>query len=115
MRVVNRKRQRLRPDDPQDLDFELQEDFLPDGFLKGDIKVDGRRHLIFATDEQFSLLKTAKRWYLDGTFKVVRKPFDNLMSVHAFREARRLCQADTPGICFDVRATNSRLHQGSTG
>ncbi|XP_052277283.1 uncharacterized protein LOC127876247 [Dreissena polymorpha] len=87
MRGVNRKRQRLRLEDPQTIYFELQKDYIPEGFFKGEIRVGGMRHLIFATYEHLRLLKTSLRWYLDGTFKVVRKPFDNLLSVHAF--ARR--------------------------
>ena len=49
-RAANRKRQQLRPKDPLDLDFELEEGHIPDGFFRSGVKVRGRRHLIFATD-----------------------------------------------------------------
>lgn len=51
--------QSSRPADPTTLDFELNEEFIDtvhDGFLKGDISVGQRRHLIFATDAQLQLL-----------------------------------------------------------
>ena len=38
-RVANRHRQKLRPKDPTDLHFQLDEDHIPDGFLRGDITV----------------------------------------------------------------------------
>lgn len=31
-----------------------------------------------------SLLKEAKTWYIDGTFHVIRRPFQQLLSIHAF-------------------------------
>ena len=45
-------RQRLRPADPKDLDFQLMEDCIPEGFFQADVYVKERRHLIFATLEQ---------------------------------------------------------------
>lgn len=62
-RNANRYRQRLRPEEPRDLDLELKEDCLPDGFLRGDVRVKDRRHLIFATKEQLKLLAKTKHWY----------------------------------------------------
>ncbi len=41
-------------------------------------------NLLFATDCMLRLLSAAKTWYIDGTFKVVKAPFTQLMSVHAF-------------------------------
>jgi len=81
-RTANHHRQRLRPTDPLDLDFELEEEHLPAGFLQADLEVRGRRHFIFATEKQLHYL--AKTWYMDGTFKLVRKPFTQLITLNAF-------------------------------
>ena len=83
-RVANRHRQRLRPQDPTDLNFDVEEEHIPDGFLRGDIQVRRRRHLMFATNQQLQHLAQAKSWYIDGTFKLCRHPFNQLMTVNAF-------------------------------
>ena len=57
---ANRLRKKMRPPEPQDLDFQLDEDYIPRGFFKCDVKVDNKRHLIFATDQQLALLSSAK-------------------------------------------------------
>ena len=38
-KAANHLRQRLRPADPVDLEFDLQTDHIPENFLRGDIKV----------------------------------------------------------------------------
>ncbi len=43
-----------------------------------------QRHLIFATRTQLTLLARCRRWYIDGTFKVIAKPFTQLLSIHGF-------------------------------
>src|SRR5664279_3955097 len=84
IRVANRCRQRLRPVAPTDLSFELEVEKLPTNFFRHDVKVKQRRHIIFATDQQLALLAKARRWYIDGTFYVVREPFKQLVTIHAF-------------------------------
>ena len=83
-RAANRLHQKLRPDDPNNLDFDLDEDSVPEGFLQADIRVKDRRHLVFAKDEQLNILCRAKTWYVDGTFKLVRHPFKQLLTINAF-------------------------------
>jgi len=84
VRAANKYRQKERPAAPRDLNFTLERNKLPADFLRDDITVDDRRHIIFATDHQLDLLSRARRWYLDATFWVVRKPFSQLWTVHAF-------------------------------
>ena len=73
---------------------------IPDGFLQKDISVDGQRHLIFGSDLQLSYLSKAKVWYIDGTFKVARDPFIQLLSIHSFvRSGDALKQVP---LCFVV-------------
>lgn len=53
-------------------------------FLVGDVRVDGERHLVFASESQLSVLRRSNRWYMDGTFKICRAPFYQLFTIHAF-------------------------------
>ena len=77
-------RQQLRPEDPRDLNFSVDEDAFPAGFYKGEVRVKERSHLIFATDRQLMQLATSKSWYVDGTFKLVSRPFQQLLSINTF-------------------------------
>ena len=83
-RAANRLCQKLRPEDPKDLQFVLAEDCIPPDFFQADVRVKERRHLIFARKEQLSTLCRAKTWYVDGTFKLVRHPFKQLLTLNAF-------------------------------
>lgn len=83
-RAANLHRQKFRPKDPVTLDFEIERDFIGEDFLLDDIRIDSQRHIIFGTSEQLQQLRQAKRWFMDGTFKLVRKPFYQLSTIHAF-------------------------------
>ena len=83
-RAANRLRQRLRSDDAAELNFQIEEDHIPSDFLQSDLRVKNRRHIVFATSQQLEQLATAKTWYVDGTFKLVRKPFTQLLTINAF-------------------------------
>ena len=68
----------------QNLAFEVNEDHIPEEFLKGDILKHGRRHLIFATEEQLQLLWKAKSWYIDQTFQCCPRKFEQLLTISTF-------------------------------
>ena len=70
--------------EPTSLDFELDENHLPPEFHRADVRVRDRCHLIFATSEQLHQLTKAKTWYIDGTFKLCRHPFSQLLTINAF-------------------------------
>ena len=105
-RAANRLRQRMRPKDPQDCDFDLQTDAIPEGFLRADVRVKDRRHLVFATDKQLQTLADAKFWYVDGTFKVVRHPFTQLLSINAFVKSGE-CAKQVP-LVFVVMSSKKK-------
>jgi hypothetical protein len=49
-RAANRLRQSARPNDPVNLEFDLNHDHIAPNFLRADIRVRERRHLMFAND-----------------------------------------------------------------
>lgn len=55
-------------------------------FLVADQRTTSRRTVVMATPQQLQLLAAAKTWFIDGTFKVVKAPFYQLLSVHSFVE-----------------------------
>ena len=82
-RKTNRKRSALKPRESDELNFELDPDFVH-GFLRADVSTENRRMILFADDNQLSLIQKAKRLYCDGTFRVVKKPFVQLFTIHSF-------------------------------
>ena len=52
--------------------------------MKRGIHVGDKRNLLFATNTQLDALATAKTWYMDGTFMIVRAPFKQFFRIHAF-------------------------------
>lgn len=79
--------------------FFLQIDFsklnVPSTFLLADLKEDHNRTLVFATEEQLELLRSARHLYIDGTFSVVRRPFLQLYTIHAFVK-KNSCSKQVP-------------------
>lgn len=65
--------------------FQIDQRFLGcEDFIQGDVRVENERHILLAAPLQKELLKTAKNWYLDGTFKIIRRLFEQLFSIHGF-------------------------------
>lgn len=52
--------------------------------MKGDIKKHEKHHIILATDQKLAHLSNAKSWYIDGTFKLVKHPFQELFTINTF-------------------------------
>lgn len=78
--------------------LQLDMNHIPQGFLQGDIKHDGQRHVIFMSEVQKKYLAEAQEWFMDGTFKCCREPFKQLMSIHVFiRSGKALKQVP---VCF---------------
>ena len=109
--VANRYRQKKRPDEPSDLSFELNEDHIPENFLQADVKIDGRQHIIFATENMLKLLQKSKTWYIDRTFKVVKAPFTQLLLIHLFVQSGGMHETNSTSLRPDVRKTQKGLQK----
>lgn len=113
-RAANRLRKSSRPKDSTDLEFELNEECLPENFLRADVRAGSKRHLVFATDGQLQQLVRAKTWYLDGTFKLARQPH----SIHTallskcIRAVWCVHEAVASCICPDVWQEKEILQEG---
>ena len=76
---------------------------MPADFLWADVRVKERRHLILATKPQLEQLAKVKSWYMDATFKLVRKPFTHSAVKHQrVCEVGTVCQTGSLSVCFDV-------------
>jgi hypothetical protein len=91
VRVANRLRQKLRTQEVAsalgntNMEFNNVETPAParDAFVRSDIHVDGKQHLIFASDKMLQVLCKSKTWYMNGVFKSVEEPFIQLLTVRA--------------------------------
>ena len=81
---INKKRSVGRPRDVTGISFEINMDHIPENFLRHDINQNNARHLIFMTEKQLEIMSTSKVWYLDGTFRIINRPFQQLFGIHCF-------------------------------
>ena len=51
-------------------------------FFHKEVKVKKARHFIFFTKAQLIYMSEAHAWYIDGTFKIVRDPMKQLLTIH---------------------------------
>ena len=91
IRAVGRSRVGSRPTNPSkdDKTFKIAEDFLPVDFLRKVVEVPSlngilERHLIFISALMLYHLLHCKKWFLDGTFKIVADPFQQLFTISGF-------------------------------
>ena len=87
--MMNRARNKLLPPQPKLIDFTLDKIFVEgdskiSDFVVLDFFEDGVRIIILSSRKMLTLLKAAEYWFCDGTYKVVRKPFYQLWSIHVF-------------------------------
>ncbi|XP_068237240.1 uncharacterized protein [Palaemon carinicauda] len=84
-RTLNRHRAKSRPKHPRSLDdLVIQDEHMPAILHSTDFWINGRRHIMLYSDNQLHLLQNARVWYVDGTYKLVREPFKQLYSIHAY-------------------------------
>ena len=83
-RTANRHRQSALPAEPKDHNFHIDLDYGGKDFIRADIHVGDRRHIVCATQDIIGLLGQCKTWYIDSKFKVVKSPFTQLFSIRGF-------------------------------
>ena len=66
------------------MDTEWLKTFDAEDFFIGDVTVNDSRHFIFGTESQLEFLRTARTWFVDGTFHVVKSPIQQLWTISVF-------------------------------
>ena len=79
----------MRPKNPgkDEINFQVITDFFAAGFLRGDVYGSGQI-ILLATEQQLAYLAKCKRWYIDGTFKLVDLPFRQLFTINGFLKSK---------------------------
>ena len=68
-RIVNRARAAMRPQEPQDLNFLLDDDFIDaNQFLIADLRGECYRYIVFGTEEQLVDLAASTSWFIEGVY-----------------------------------------------
>ena len=83
--TIMRTRNLHAPPKVTNINFQLERRFFPQDvphFFRGDVTTKEGRHVIFFSDKQLEYLQKAKVWYVDGTFKIIRDPFTQLLTIH---------------------------------
>merc|ERR1711895_40698 len=57
------------------------------------------RHFIFFSDEQLAYMAKAHNWYIDGTFKIVKDPIKQLVTIHVVLVYHDSKRVSIP-VCF---------------
>ena len=84
-RTYNRHREKTRPKHPSTLEnFTIDQNHVPDFLETWELTIGKQVHIMWSSIQQQGLLRRAKTWYVDGTFKLVKHPFAQLFSIHAF-------------------------------
>ncbi|XP_038048179.1 uncharacterized protein LOC119722206 [Patiria miniata] len=73
-----------------------------------DIRVGNSRHILYYLEDQLAVLDRANTWYLDSTFKITKRPFQQLFSVHAFVKGDSGQQKQVPLAFFMMSSRTKR-------
>ncbi|XP_033117797.1 uncharacterized protein LOC117117559 isoform X2 [Anneissia japonica] len=84
IRLANRAREPLRPNNPKHLKFKINYKYMPEDYIKADIEIECERHILLATTDQLSILADTRIWFVDCTNKFIQQPFTKLLSIHTF-------------------------------
>merc|ERR1711874_646767 len=68
-------------------------------FYRGDVIVRNARHFIFFTNDQLRYMAKARNWYIDGTFKIVKEPIKQLVTIHVVLICAESRRVSLP-VCF---------------
>ena len=96
-----------------DLFFDIDEEWMennpdiPWNFKRSDIRENGERHVIFASDIQLDFLQRAEILFVDATYKTVRRPFYQLFTVHCFVKSGTYMK-QVP-LCFILMSRRRRI------
>ena len=81
-RLVQKTRKHLKPPTVKDPNFDLNITWIIPDFFRAEVRTKKARHFIFCNNTQLMYMSEALIWYIDGTFKIVKDPVKQLLTVH---------------------------------